>query len=328
MKAASDDAKPNGARQAETEAPAAGARGSRDDALTDLRLARATALVERQREMMGRAQAQGGRTDPARSLLRTMESVLEAMRRDRRLAARTAFRPFTRNRLLRALPPGDFARLAASLTPVRLDQDQILAGAHEPMDAITFVESGVVSAVVVARDGKTLEVGTIGFEGMVGLEIALGSSRSPLRYAVRFAGDGLRIDAGAFLALLDLSPELSGLMHRYAYLAHVQIALTAAAIGFASVEERVARWLLMYHDRLESPELPVTHDVLAAMVGVRRASVTEALHKLEGMRAIRSNRALIRVRNPCLLKEIARSTYGVGEAEYERLVPQPPSLVP
>ena len=132
-------------------------------------------------------------------------------------------------------------------------------------------------------------------------------------------GTALRIASSDLTELIDTNRAIRELLLRYAHVFMIQIAATALADGRYDIEQRLARWLLMCQDRL-GDELPLTHDFLSVMLGVRRPSVTDALHKLEGNRAIRAERALITVRDRAALEEKAGDSYGIPEAEYRRLI--------
>ena len=133
-------------------------------------------------------------------------------------------------------------------------------------------------------------------------------------------GRGYRIAAEALRRAIDTSASLRGLLLRYAHTFLVQTAQTALANAGAPAEERLARWLLMYHDRQDGDDLSVTHEFLSLMLGVRRPTVTVAIHTLEGAGLIRARRGRIRVLNRAGLEEAAGEAYGPAEAEYERLI--------
>jgi hypothetical protein len=141
---------------------------------------------------------------------------------------------------------------------------------------------------------------------------------------MQVAGRGLQVSVDHILPLLD-DRQTRELMLRYVHTCELQLAHTALAAAKCSMNERMARWLLMCQDRLESDELPLTHEFLSLMLGVRRSGVTEQLHILEGMAAIRSTRCNVHVRNRQLLLEIAGGCYGTPEQEYERLIGVIPS---
>jgi len=224
---------------------------------------------------------------------------------------------WTNNGLLRTLPEKDAALVRSRAELVTLDQDQTLFESKKPITNVYFFESGLSSEVVFAT--KSIEVGCIGHEGCSGVPVLLGVDSSPHKAFMQAGGTALRIASSDLTELIDTNRAIRELLLRYAHVFMIQIAATALADGRYDIEQRLARWLLMCQDRL-GDELPLTHDFLSVMLGVRRPSVTDALHKLEGNRAIRAERALITVRDRAALEEKAGDSYGIPEAEYRRLI--------
>ncbi len=224
---------------------------------------------------------------------------------------------WTNNGLLRTLPEKDAALVRSRAELVTLDQDQTLFESKKPIPNVYFFESGLSSEVVFAT--KSIEVGCIGHEGCSGVPVLLGVDSSPHKAFMQAGGTALRIASADLTELIDTNRAIRELLLRYAHVFMIQIAATALADGRYDIEQRLARWLLMCQDRL-GDELPLTHDFLSVMLGVRRPSVTDALHKLEGNRAIRAERALITVRDRAALEEKAGDSYGIPEAEYRRLI--------
>ena len=161
-----------------------------------------------------------------------------------------------------------------------------------------------------------IEVGLIGPEGMAGLPVVLGIERSPHGYMVQAAGEALRITAPDLRTALRHSPSLHARFLRYAHALMVQIAQTAYANAGFGLEVRSSRWILMTDDRLEREDLPLTHDFLSMMLGVRRPGVTIAVQNLESNRLIRAKRGHITVLDRTGLEGVADSAYGASEAEY------------
>jgi CRP-like cAMP-binding protein len=192
----------------------------------------------------------------------------------------------------------------------------------EPNTAIAhvyFPETGMSSVTNNSSGGK-IEVGVVGREGLVGLPIVLGIDRTPYEFFMQIAGHGWRI------AVPDLEQAMAGnrSLHRhllrYAQASHVQVSETAFANANSDIEARLARWLLMCHDRVDEDNIPLTHEFIAMMLGVRRPGVTVALHVLEGMQVIRTKRGMITVLDREKLEELADNAYGLPEAEYARLM--------
>ena len=226
---------------------------------------------------------------------------------------------WTNNGLLKTLSNDDRALLRPLLEKVTLVQEQSLFESYEPISHVYFFESGLSSEVVVAL--KSIEVGCIGHEGCSGVPVLMGVEASPHKAFMQVGGEALRIPSPDLRALMNDSRTLREHLQKYAHVFMIQIAATALADGRYDVEQRLARWLLMCQDRL-GDELPLTHDFLAIMLGVRRPSVTDALHKLEGNLAIRAERGMITVKNRDILLETAGDSYGIPEAEHRRLITQ------
>jgi CRP-like cAMP-binding protein len=167
---------------------------------------------------------------------------------------------------------------------------------------------------------KELEVGIVGFEGMTGLVVVLGNDRSPNSTFIQVAGAGQRIASDDLRDAMRERPSVQETFLRYVQAMMVQTAQTAIANASANIEERLARWLLMAHDRCEGDEIPLVHDFLALMLGVHRPGVTVAIHSLEGRKLVRGERGRIFIIDRTGLQQLAGSSYGVPEAEYERLV--------
>ena len=225
------------------------------------------------------------------------------------------------NRLLSGLTPEDFGLLQPHLETVPLEMRQWVIKAGEPIQHVTFPEHGIVSVLADTSQGR-IEVGLLGPEGMAGLPVVLGIERSPHGYMVQAAGEALRITAQHLRAALRQSPSLHAGLLRYAHALMVQTAETAYANAGFTMEARLARWILMTDDRLEREDLPLTHDFLSMMLGVRRPGVTIAVQTLEANRLIRAKRGGITVLDRAGLQEVAGDAYGVSEAEYASVMGQ------
>ena len=225
------------------------------------------------------------------------------------------------NRLLNSLSPSDLVLLRSTLKPVDLPIEAVLEKPNEPIEWVYFFESGIAS--VVAGEGTRIEVGLIGREGMSGLSIVMGDDRSVNSTFMQGGGAGFRIGAREFGRALHKSKTLRLCLLRYAQVFSTQVTQTAVANGRAKLEARLARWLLMAHDRFSHEAFPFTHRFLALMLGVRRPGVTVALHFLEGYGLIKATRGLISVIDRKGLQAHANGSYGVPEAEYERLIGRP-----
>ena len=225
-----------------------------------------------------------------------------------------------RNRLLKAMSSDDFARLQPSLQLTDLPLQQMLIVPNERVQYLYFLEGGVSS--ITARDANgRVEVGMVGWEGLVGaVPILLGSDRVPHDHFMQHAGEGFRIGADALLAAVDVSPPLRRLLLRYVQTELVQTRQTAYVNGSYTIEARLARWLLMCHDRVDGDDLLLKHEFLSMMLGVQRSGVTLALQNLEGAGRIKGRRGRITVIDRELLEALAGGSYGAPEAEYARLI--------
>jgi CRP-like cAMP-binding protein len=219
-----------------------------------------------------------------------------------------------RNRLLASLSSAEYALLKPDLESVALAVRQILEAPNTPITHSYFIESGLAS--IVARNShKRLEVGLIGCEGMTGLPIVLGSDRSPHETFIQVAGEGKRIAADKLRAAMQKSRSLERAFLKCAHEFMNQTANTALSNGTASLEERLARWLLMANDRLEGNEIPLTHEFLSLMLGVRRAGVTVALNYLEQRGIIQLARGDIIILDREGLTASANGNYHQPEAQ-------------
>lgn len=228
--------------------------------------------------------------------------------------------PFeTHNRLLRSFSPEDMALIAPHLSLVPLDVRQPLEAPNKPIEYCHFVESGIVSVVARSPHHRRVEAGLVGPEGMTGLPVVMSDDRSPNETFVQVAGSSRRLAADDLRGALTASATLQRRLLRYAQAFLVQTTHTALSNGTAKVAERLARWILMSHDRM-GDDLPLTHEFLSVMLAVRRPGVTDAVHELEGHGLIRSVRGRISIIDREGLVEAANGSYGVPESEYERLL--------
>lgn len=227
---------------------------------------------------------------------------------------------FFRNGLLRALGADDLGLLRPHLSPVSLSLRDVIEAPNRPIDDVIFIESGMGSILAVRDSDQRIEVGMFGREGMSGIPVIMGGDRSAQQCIVQIAGEGLRIGSDHLRQAMSASPSLQRVLLHFVQSIITQTAHTAFANRHGKLEARLARWLLMAHDRVEGDEIQLIHEFLALMLGVRRAGVTEALHVLEGRGAVRTTRGRIAVADRQRLEESAAGLYGVPEAEYRRLI--------
>jgi CRP-like cAMP-binding protein len=193
---------------------------------------------------------------------------------------------------------------------------------NRPIEQIYFLESGIISIVAVAP-GSEIEVGVIGREGASGLSIIHSDDRGPYSAYMQVAGSGHCVDAEIFAEFMQRNIASRNLFLRWARAFMLQTSETAAANARATILERLARWLLMAHDRVGTNQIPLTHEFLAMMMGVRRPGVTEACHGLARLGLIDSRRGAIVVADHEGLQQFAGRFYGVFENEYARLLGVP-----
>ncbi len=224
------------------------------------------------------------------------------------------------NRLLSLMSADDLALLIGHLKPVDLPLHTRLAVADQPIPYVYFLEQGIASFIAETPHGLRVEAGMIGREGFSVPAMALDTDRIPHSSQMQVPGHGQRIGYAEFADAFGRSNSLLKLMLRFAQVMLVQTSYTALSNAVHQIDQRLARWLLMTHDRSFSDDLPITHDYLSIMLGVRRPSVTQALHILEGHRLIRSERGCVTIRHRAGLEQLAGDAYGKPEAEYRRLI--------
>jgi CRP-like cAMP-binding protein len=223
------------------------------------------------------------------------------------------------NRLLDALTPADLGLLQPNLEAVCLPLRHDLEKPNKRIDDIYFMGAGIASVVAIQPNDTRIEIGLVGCEGMTGTSVVLGNDRSPHATYIQAVGEGRRITAIELRKAMKESASLHGLLLKYVQAFMVQTAHTAIANARAKLDVRLARWVLMAHDRVAGNKLSLTHEFLSLMLGVRRAGVTEALHILESRKLIKSRRGEIIVLNRRGIEKSAGNFYGVPEAEYRRL---------
>jgi CRP-like cAMP-binding protein len=223
------------------------------------------------------------------------------------------------NHLLATLPLPDRIALERCATRESLAFNRTLAEPGAIVSHVYFPLGGILSTIAQSPDGSRIEVGITGREGFTGTSILMGADLSPHQVLVQMEADALRIASADLLEAAAASPALHTALLRFAHVFSIQTAYTALANGSYTIERRLARWLLMYFDRVDSFNFMVTHDFLSLMLAVRRSGVTDALHVLEGQHLIQSTRGNIRIMDRAGLETFAGGCYGAPEREYERL---------
>jgi CRP-like cAMP-binding protein len=219
----------------------------------------------------------------------------------------------TSNQLLSGLSAPNFAVLEPHLSAEDLPVGKVLGGRSKRIDHIYFLENGFASVVAYGAGSRGIEVGIIGREGMSGLSVMLGRDQSRYETYMQVAGNGLRISTANFRAAIDQSGDLLRALLLFVDSFLSQAAETALANGRSNIEQRLARWLLMAHDRIDG-ELPLTQAFLSIMLGVRRAGVTTAVQELERQGLIAAKRGGITILDREALVVCAGGIYSGLEA--------------
>jgi hypothetical protein len=195
----------------------------------------------------------------------------------------------------------------------------ILIEENRPIEKIFYPETGLASIVALTPDREMIEVGCFGHEGTSNFVLKPGEDRVPLRSFMQIAGAGWQMEANPFAKAMHTSDTFMSIIMRYEQYKAVQFAYTAMSHGSYTLPERLARWILTVADRV-GDEFSITHDYLAMMLAVRRASVTETIQRLEGEHFIQAARATVKITDRAGLTKFANGSYGVPEAMYERLI--------
>ncbi len=231
-----------------------------------------------------------------------------------------AARPTAGNRLLHALSPSDRALLAPDLVPIAYELRHSFERPNKKIETVLFPDTGIASVVAEHPNGRRIEIGLIGCEGMTGTAVVLGNDRSPHSTYIQVVGAGQQMPVAALRNAMEQSQSLHAVLLKYVQAFMVQTAHSAIANARATLIERLARWLLMAHDRVAGNALDLTHEFLSLMMAVRRAGVTEALREFEKRNLITCGRRMITIVDRKGIEKIASHYYGTPEAEYRRLM--------
>jgi CRP-like cAMP-binding protein len=215
------------------------------------------------------------------------------------------------NKILLSISDSDYSSLRPHLEYVSLPNHLVLHEAGGKLEFTCFPNRGLISLVIVMNNGKTAEAGIVGNEGFIGTPAAVGLSRSPLQAVVQITGDGFRVEVGALQNALESAPHLQLMLNRYAAIRGMQVAQTAACNRLHDITQRLARWLLMTQDRVDSGTLPITHDFLATMLGTDRPSVSLAAAVLQRKKLIEYTRGAVKIVNRKKLEDSACECYEV-----------------
>jgi CRP-like cAMP-binding protein len=226
----------------------------------------------------------------------------------------------TRNRLLAAFSPTDFAQLSNEFQSVSLAKRQILYEVGDALEFIYFIEEGFASVLTTMEDGTSSEVGMVGPEGLIGASVLLGGLVSAQQVVMQLPGTALRITAAACKAAFDGNTRIRTVLLRFIEDLLNLSSQTAGCNRLHSLEQRSARWLLMASDRIGSEMLPLTQEFIAAMLGVRRSGVSEAAGELQRAGLIRSRRGEITIIDRIGLEKTACECYGLDKQRLQRLL--------
>jgi CRP-like cAMP-binding protein len=215
------------------------------------------------------------------------------------------------NVILLSLPDEEYNLLRPHLEPAELPQYDVLHEPGEKIDFGYFLNEGMTSLVALSSDGRSVEVGIVGREGMVGMALTVGLRRGTFRAIMQMSGTGLRIRSEVFQEVLLCASTLRSEISRFALMHGMQVAQLAACNRLHEIEQRLARWLLMCQDRVDAAQLPLTHEFLAQMLGTGRPSVSLAAGALENAGLIENMRGTVKILNRKSLEEVACECYGV-----------------
>lgn len=229
-----------------------------------------------------------------------------------------------RNRLLASLPSDDFAEVARALERVELDIKEVMFDVDRPIEHVYFPESAVISVLSVMADGSAVETATVGHEGMIGLPVFLGTDQMSAQAFCQIPGAALRTTSDAFRRAVERSRALTLAMQRYTQALFGFVAQSSACNRMHTMPQRCARWLLHTHDRVGADEgrneFPLTHQFLSQMLGVRRATITEAMRVLDAAGAVSYVRGRVVVRDRATLERTACECYAIITREFDRLL--------
>lgn len=223
------------------------------------------------------------------------------------------------NQLLANIPPEDFERLSPHLTVIALTLGEVLHIPEQEIKYVYFPTTGLVSLLAMLEGGETVETGVVGSEGIVGIPIVLGAAISPSQALVQGSGEALRMKATALKGFIENGGPLHDSLLRFTHTLLTQIAQTAACNRVHNLKERLARWLLLSHDRLRRDRFEMTHEFLARMLGTRRAGVTVAANALREAGLIEYVRGQVTLRDRKGLEKASCECYRIVKADFDRL---------
>ncbi|HEY9285444.1 MAG TPA: Crp/Fnr family transcriptional regulator [Pyrinomonadaceae bacterium] len=222
------------------------------------------------------------------------------------------------NRILAALPREEYERLAPRMQPCAFEQGDSIYEPNEPIEHAYFPLGGMVSVLTPMQDGSSVEVGVVGREGFLGFPPLIGIESAPTNTMSQIPGPALKIEAGVLKQEFDRGGTLQLILNRYIHAQVTQLSQVAACNRLHDVNERLARWLLLAHDRVEEDRLQLTHEFLSQMLGANRATVSLTAGVFQQAGLIRYTRGMVTVLNRVGLETAACECYGVMRAELDR----------
>jgi CRP-like cAMP-binding protein len=227
------------------------------------------------------------------------------------------------NQILAALSAAEYQRLVPHLERVHLSLHQVLYEAGEPITHVYFLNQAIASLVCIQDDGSTVEAGVVSSDGMVGLPVIWGGGMTTTTAFIQVADGGMKMKAEQLIAEFKRGGELQSLLLRYTQALFTQVTQTAACNRLHTIEERLARWLLIVADRVQSDQFPLTQEFIAQMLGCRRAGVTVAAGTLARAGIISYKRGNVTILNRSDLEQASCECYSIIKNEYARLLGTP-----
>jgi CRP-like cAMP-binding protein len=215
------------------------------------------------------------------------------------------------NKILLSIPDGEYRTIRPCLEHLILPSHLTLHEPGEALEHVYFLNDGLISLIVPMKNGQSVEAGVVGNEGVAGVPIAVGLTRSPVREIVQISGEGFKLRTREMGNILKSAPEFQMILTRYAVVQGMQVAQTVACNRLHRIEQRLARWLLMAQDRVDSASVAMTHDFLATMLGTNRPTVSSAAAILQKRKAIECVRRSVKIVNRRKLQASACECYGV-----------------
>lgn len=213
------------------------------------------------------------------------------------------------NKLLLSIPDSEYNAIRPHLEFLNLLHHRTLYEPNRPLEFVYFPNAGMVSLVIETEDGRTVEIGEVGKEGFAGIPASVGMKKSQVREIGQISGNGFRIRAGALQSLLSSTPQFQLILTRYGVIQGLQIAQTAACNRLHNIEQRLARWLLITQDRVDSAQFAITQDFLASMLGTDRPTVNLTSVILQKKRIIVHTRGVVQILNRAKLQSCACECY-------------------